>query len=158
MEFWGRVRMFSSRASRLEACGKHAVMSIRHMTGRPVLVHYYIFKNAGCSIDSSLKASFGEHWAEFDGSYPRDIQSSEQLAGFLRANEHLRAVSSHFARPPLPWSGCLPIVFLRHPLPRARSVYEFTRQDPTQPFSDVARENGFGDYIRGRSARSVAAS
>lgn len=148
MAFWARVRMSSLHASLLEAQSKHVTMSIHRMTDRPVLVHYHIFKNAGCSVDASLKASFGGDWAEFEGSHPHDIQSCEQLAGFLRANEHLRAVSSHLARPPLPWSACLPIVFLRHPLLRARSVYEFTRLDPTQPFSEVARKNGFAGYIQ----------
>lgn len=118
------------------------------MTDRPVLVHYHIFKNAGCSVDASLRASFGEACAQFEGTHAHDIISSGQLADFLRVNRHVRAVSSHLARPPLPWDGCLPVVFLRHPLLRARSVYEFTRRDPAQPFSDVARDNGFDGYIR----------
>lgn len=118
------------------------------MTQRRVLIHYHIFKNAGCSVDACLKASFGDGWKEFEGSHAHDIQSSEQLARFLRANERVVAVSSHLARLPLPWNGCLPIVFLRHPLLRARSVYEFTRQDPTQPFADVVRGMGFADYVR----------
>lgn len=118
------------------------------MTNRPILVHYHIFKNAGCSIDASLQASFGADWVEFEGSHAHDIQSAERLSAFLQANPTVRAVSSHLARPPLPCEGCLPVVFLRHPLLRARSVYEFTRRDRNQPFSDVARENGFAGYIR----------
>lgn len=118
------------------------------MTNRPILVHYHIFKNAGCSVDASLKASFGASWVEFEGLHAHDIQSSVQLTRFLEANRNIRAVSSHLARPPLPWEGCLPVVFLRHPLLRARSVYEFTRRDPAQPFSDVARANGFVGYIQ----------
>lgn len=118
------------------------------MQDRPVLIHYHIFKNAGCSVDESLRASYGEAWAEFEGSHAHDIQSSEQLAKFLCAKPHLRAVSSHLARPPLPWRECLPVVFLRHPLLRARSVYEFTRRDSTQPFSQPARDNDFAGYIR----------
>lgn len=116
--------------------------------GRAVLVHYHIFKNAGCSVDASLKASFGSAWAGFEGLHAHDIQSSTQLAQFLENNPNILAVSTHLARPPLPWDGCLPVVFLRHPLLRARSVYEFTLRDPAQPFSDVARENGFAGYIR----------
>ena len=70
------------------------------------------------------------------------------MANYLEANPQLVAVSSHLARPPLPWPGCLPVVFLRHPLLRAHSVYEFTRHDPSQPFAQVARDARFADYIR----------
>ena len=115
---------------------------------RVVLVHYHIFKNVGVSVDASLKASFGTRWTEFEGAHAHDVQSSDQLADFLRSNPNILAVSSHLARPPLPWDGCLPVVFLRHPLLRARSVYEYTRRDATRPFSDIARENGFAGYIR----------
>ncbi|GAB2556001.1 hypothetical protein [Rhodanobacter koreensis] len=118
------------------------------MTSRTILVHYHIFKNAGSSVDACLKASFGTAWAEFEGSHAHDIQSSTQLSHFLAANKHLVAVSSHLARPPLPWASCLPVVFLRHPLLRAHSVYEFTRKDSSQPYGDVARDAGFADYIR----------
>lgn len=118
------------------------------MTPRHVLIHYHIFKNAGCSIDAGLKASFGGGWSEFEGSHVHDIQSSERLAIFLRTNEKIVAVSTHLARPPLPWDGCLPVIFLRHPLLRARSVYEFTRKDLSQPYSDVVRRMEFDDYVR----------
>lgn len=118
------------------------------MTNRTVLIHYHIFKNAGSSVDASLKASFSNAWAEFEGLHAHDIQSSRDLSQFLDVNKHLRAVSSHLARPPLPWDSCLPVVFLRHPLLRALSVYEFTRKDPSQPYADVARDAGFADYIR----------
>jgi hypothetical protein len=118
------------------------------MTNRTILIHYHIFKNAGSSVDASLKTSFGTAWAEFEGSHAHDIQSSTQLSHFLAANKHLVAVSSHLARPPLPWASCLPVVFLRHPLLRAHSVYEFTRKDSSQPYGDVARNAGFTDYVR----------
>lgn len=118
------------------------------MTNRHVLVHYHIFKNAGSSVDASLRASFGGAWAEFEGSHPHDLRSASDLTHFLKSNKHILAVSSHLARPPLPWDSCLPVVFLRHPLLRARSVYEFTRKDPSQPYADVARDAGFADYIR----------
>lgn len=118
------------------------------MTNRTILVHYHIFKNAGSSVDASLKTSFGTAWVKFEGSHAHDIQSSTQLSRFLLANKDVIAVSSHLARPPLPWAGCLPVVFLRHPLLRAHSVYEFTRKDSSQPYGDIARDAGFADYIR----------
>lgn len=118
------------------------------MHASPVLVHYHIFKNAGTSIDECLRHSFGESWGAFEGPDAHAIQSSEQLAAHLQANPRLAAVSSHLARPPVPTPNCLPIAFIRHPLIRAYSVYQFTRRCPSQPFSDVAQATGFDGYIR----------
>lgn len=115
---------------------------------RPVLIHYHIFKNAGTSVDACLRESFGANWAAFEGEHAHAIQSSDNLANFLSANTHLQAVSSHLARPPLPGPHYLPIAFIRHPLLRAQSVYHFTRQDPSQPFSREAQSFGFCDYLR----------
>nr|WP_199044925.1 sulfotransferase family 2 domain-containing protein [Dyella sp. ASV24] len=118
------------------------------MTKARTLIHYHIFKNAGTSIDTCLRRSLGERWGSFEGTHAHDIQAPEQLARFMEANPHLRAISSHLARPPLPAPHSLPVVFIRHPLLRAYSVYHFTRKDTAQPFSDVAQSNGFADYIR----------
>lgn len=116
------------------------------MADHPVLIHYHIFKNAGSSVDSSLRHSFGDRWGSFEGSHAHAIQSSSQLDQFIASNPHLSAISSHLARPPAP-AGCLPIVFVRHPLLRAYSVYNFTRADSSQPYSDVAQDLSFPDYI-----------
>jgi hypothetical protein len=117
------------------------------MRDRPILIHYHIFKNAGTSVDASLQHSFGDRWASFEGTHAHAIQSSLQLGQFIAANPHLAAISSHLARPPIPHAGCLPVVFVRHPLLRAYSVYNFTRADSSQPYSDVALGLGFPEYI-----------
>lgn len=117
------------------------------MTQSPILIHYHIFKNAGTSVDASLKRSFGDRWSPYEGTHAHDVQTSDQLARFISQAPHLRAISSHLARPPLPHANCLPIVFIRHPLLRAYSVYQFTRNDPSQPFSKVAQDLGFPGYI-----------
>lgn len=121
---------------------------LTNMTRIPAIVHYHIFKNAGSSVDASLQRSFGEAWSSFEGAHAHAIQSSEQLRRFMLANPSLRAVSSHLARPPLPFDNSLPVVFIRHPLLRAYSVYLFSRRDPTQPFAEAALNSGFADYIR----------
>jgi hypothetical protein len=117
------------------------------MRDRPVLIHYHIFKNAGSSVDASLRHSFGDRWGTFEGSHAHAIRSSSQLGQFIAANPHLDAISSHLARPPIPCTECLPIVFVRHPLLRAYSVYNFTRSDRSQPYSDIALDLGFPQYI-----------
>jgi hypothetical protein len=115
---------------------------------RPVLIHYHIFKNAGMSVDAALESSFGPRWAVFEGQHAHDIQAADRLRAFLLARPDVEAVSSHLARPPLPWESCLPIVFLRHPILRAQSVYEFTRRDASQPFHAEARDNELAGYVR----------
>lgn len=112
----------------------------------PVIIHYHIFKNAGSSLDLALQQHFGNQWTTYEGSHAHDLRTSADIGKFLKANPAIRALSSHLARPPLPHGNALPIVFLRNPLLRARSVYEFTRKDPGQPFRE-ATTGTFADYL-----------
>jgi hypothetical protein len=114
----------------------------------PVLVHYHIYKNAGSSMDALLQQSFGERWAAFEGTRADRVPINyEQLRTFLAENPDKRAVSSHCARPPLPTPRTRPIIMLRHPIDRARSVYHFARRDPTQPDHAVASASSFREYV-----------
>jgi hypothetical protein len=115
---------------------------------RPVLVHYHIFKNAGTSVDFALQRSFGSRWATFEGRHAFDLQTSEQLGQFLQSRPEVCAVSSHLARPPLPGSECRPIVFLRHPLLRVRSVQEFIRRNPDQPGCPVTERETLSKFVK----------
>lgn|SRR5574340_333543 len=115
---------------------------------KPHIVHYHIFKNAGTSVDFALKSAFGNAWSTFEGVHAHDIVPSKKLRAFLDAHPATMAVSSHLARPPLPYENSLPIVLLRHPILRAKSVYEFVRRDNTQPNHGVASQNGFSEYVR----------
>ncbi|MCW3475606.1 sulfotransferase family protein [Limobrevibacterium gyesilva] len=114
---------------------------------RTALIHYHIFKNAGTSVDSLLAGYFGSSWAAFEGATPVDIVDARRLAAYLAAHPDIRAVSSHLARPPLPARGCAPIVFLRDPIDRARSVYRYLAQDPTQPGAGIAAARSFAGFV-----------
>lgn len=114
---------------------------------RHVLIHYHIFKNAGVSLDHALQRSFGERWQTFEGAHATDILSADQMRQYLATHEDVIAVSSHLARPPLPWVECRPLIFLRHPLDRARSVFEFVATDRTQPYGEIARTRGVRGYF-----------
>jgi hypothetical protein len=95
---------------------------------RPVVVHYHLFKNAGSSIDSALKDNFGATWAERESNHR---MRPAELASFLIDNPWICAFSSHTATlpvPPIEGIEILPIVMLRHPVDRIRSVYEFERK------------------------------
>jgi len=115
--------------------------------GRPLLVHYHIYKNAGTSVEKNLSESYGHKWAVCEGA-PGDVWlSNNDLAAFARANPDIRAISSHKARPFPPRRRFFPILFLRHPVDRARSIYFFARRDPAQPDHDMARGLHFRDYV-----------
>jgi len=36
-------------------------------SGRPLLVHYHVYKNAGTSVEKNLSDSFGHQWAVCEG-------------------------------------------------------------------------------------------
>lgn len=112
-----------------------------------VIIHYHIFKNAGTSVDFALRQMFGAGWASFEGEHAHDVLPMAALRQFLSAHPDILAVSSHLARPPLPSDRCLPIVFLRHPILRAKSVYEFIKKDTSQPGHRLAVNLSFREYI-----------
>ena len=125
---------------------------------RLVVLHYHIFKNAGSTIDYMLQNSFGESWATFDSKLAESKVSPEQMADFIVQNPGIRAVSSHQAWLPLPAISnvqVFPVVFIRHPLDRARSVYDFERRQginegPASEGAEHAMRLSFADYLRWR--------
>jgi hypothetical protein len=113
----------------------------------PLLVHYHIFKNAGTSVEKILSESFGENWAVCDGSPESSRLSNDDIAAFAKTHPGVRAISSHTARPFPVHRGFFPVVFLRHPIDRARSIYYFTKRDPVQFDHALARDGSFKDYV-----------
>ena len=94
----------------------------------------------------------------FDGELPEGMILPQQMAGFIMENPLLRAVSSHQALLPLPEipdTEVFPIVCFRHPLDRARSVYDFERKQgltvgPISKGAEHAMRLSFTDYLRWR--------
>ena len=116
---------------------------------RRVVVHYHIFKNAGSSVDRFLQQNFGASWTVFEGSHATDIQPSENLESFLYQHPEIRAVSSHLVRPPLPRGfHVVPIVFIRHPLDRVESVYQFLKRDPNQRLHEFVKAASLADFVK----------
>ena len=123
---------------------------------RHVIVHYHLFKNAGTTIDRMLQRNFGPGWATMEAQQPWETLAPDALAARVVAEPGLVAVSSHTLRPPLPVIDGIhwhPIVFLRHPIDRVGSVYEFERSQPADSPSlgaRIARESGLRDYVAWR--------
>ena len=115
--------------------------------GKPILVHYHIYKNAGTSVEKNLAESYGHKWAVCEGAPEQVRLSNNDIAAFARANPGIRAISSHKARPFPASRRFFPILFLRHPIDRARSVYSFAKRDPAQPDHAMAYNLSFNDYV-----------
>lgn len=118
---------------------------------RLLVLHYHLFKNAGTSIDRGLKRSFGEHWASIESGPGRGILPLEELQLLIDENLKLRAISSHTAEI-RPWAieraRIFPIVFLRHPIDRIRSAYDFERKQRAQTLgAQKAKQLAFKDYV-----------
>ena len=112
---------------------------------RFVLLHYHIYKNAGMSVEEVLDRNFGERFCRLDSPDPNGRVENAELIGFLEQNPHLEAVSSHQLRYPVPAApGFLffDISFLRDPLDRVRSIYDYAREKPVpgDKVSDLANQ------------------
>jgi|SRR5579863_621668 len=119
---------------------------------RLVILHYHFLKNAGMSIESILHRSFGSFFSSID-TEERDGHITEGvLIDHLRRNPLLKAVSSHQIRYPVPRvAGFLffDLCFLRDPLDRIRSMYDYFREKPAagDPVSDFANQLTLGAFI-----------
>ena len=125
---------------------------------RPVILHCHLFKNAGSTLDWSLHKQFGSTFVDHrDGDSMR--LGADFLGPYIESHAMLAAISSHDVRFPLPDSKSfelLPVIALRHPIDRARSVYDFERrQEANTPGAIKAKELSFADYIRWRMLPDV---
>lgn len=119
---------------------------------RFVLLHYHFFKNAGTTIEEILEHSFFENYARLDSDDFDGSVSTAQLLSYLRRFPRMKAVSSHQFRYPVPQSPgyiFFDLCFLRDPIDRIRSMYDYFRQKPVpgEPASDLAREQSIGGFI-----------
>lgn len=119
---------------------------------RSVILHYHIFKNAGMSIEATLDRNFGERFCRFDTTDLNGQISSSDLAAFLNANTHIQALSSHHIRypvPTVPGFFFFDLCFLRDPLDRIRSIYDYTREKPLDgdPVSELSARFDLGGFV-----------
>ncbi|WP_153100726.1 sulfotransferase family 2 domain-containing protein [Paraburkholderia hayleyella] len=131
---------------------------------RTILIHYHLFKNAGSTIDSILERNFpGEAHGHLEGPLPWSTVSPQELLEYALANPAVRAISSHQARLPVPQHPGItfvPILFLRHPIDRVASVYEFERREPADSLSPsvaIAQNGGFAAFVNWVVGRETTA-
>ena len=121
------------------------------MKKRNVICHYHIFKNSGTTFDELLKHNYAERHVSFDGPFPYFVIEQNQFESIIMRSSNTIAFSSHQIRLPVPTSldfVALPVIFIRHPLLRARSIYKFKgKTDDNTPMSKIARSMSFDQWV-----------
>src|SRR5713101_1426026 len=120
---------------------------------RQVILHYHIFKNAGTTVESILKNHFRARFARFDSDDYNSTVSNEALLEFLAVHSEVVAITSHHLRPPKPVDDHFvfhDILFLRHPVARLWSTYEFYRRSDleTDPLAGAAKTRSAQEFFQ----------
>ncbi len=123
---------------------------------RHVILHYHILKNAGTTVRAVLEANFRGKCGDAEGPNPWDTIGEDVILEYAAAHPELKVISTHQGRLPAPVDSLAefhPVVFLRHPIDRAASVYEFEHREPAESpslGSRVARSNDLTEYVKWR--------
>lgn len=125
------------------------------IANRKVILHYHLFKNAGTSLDHILKQNFKTGWHTHEGS--GRVWRTKDIAEYLEQHPGIIVLSSHNALlppPVLPDTMVYPVLFIRHPIDRIRSIYEFERQQiANTEGARMAKETDMVGYIKWRLNR-----
>jgi hypothetical protein len=118
---------------------------------RPIIIHYHIFKNAGSSLDQTLRANFGKSWASMESSGPGVRVPRAEVLQYVRAHPTAAAISSHTIAMPVledPDLHVIAVTLLRHPMERARSIWEYNRRRVDDvPKGRLAKRLGLAEYL-----------
>ncbi|SDX63528.1 sulfotransferase family 2 domain-containing protein [Marinobacter mobilis] len=121
---------------------------------RYVITHGHIFKNAGTTFDYALEKAFGKDFCDHRDDKDMRQGGAEYLKQFILDNPNLKAISSHHLCNPLPESDeikCIPVYFVRNPIDRVLSVYNFERkQKRGTKGAEMAAKLSLEDYVKWR--------
>ena len=127
------------------------------MKSRNIIIHYHIFKNAGTSLDLTLKNNFGDSFVEKESAHADSPWLPAEIEKFLSDNSTISVLSSHTAQLPIPNlsnSAFYPIIFIRHPIDRVISIFHFEKNQLIDTEGSVmARRMNIGEFIEWRLSR-----
>lgn len=121
---------------------------------RTVILHYHLFKNAGTSLDATFKANFAEgEWLTKEFS-PQPEKNKMEVTEWIVNNPNAKCFSSHTAIlqvMQIENVKVLPVIFVRHPIDRIASVYNFEKRQTSDSFGAVlAKNTDMAGYIETR--------
>lgn len=143
-------------AARTLADAPRARRGLAQARPRHVLAHAHIFKNAGSSIDRALQETFGSGWLALDPKIKDGKLDSNRVHNILKKRVRIRAFSSDRLLFPLTSTDEIvlhPIVLLRDPLIRTRSIYDYERSDARRatagddPHTREANARSFPEWV-----------
>lgn len=130
------------------------------MSGRCIILHGHIFKNAGTTFAWSLQRSFGDRFVDHRDDLAMQQDGGAVLTDLVQGNGEIAALSSHHLSASLPTIAgirLVPVYLLREPLQRIRSVYDFERQQQVDtPGAIAAKQNDFSAYVAWRLRDDVS--
>ena len=115
---------------------------------RTIICHYHIFKTAGTSFERVLRDNFGQRHLSFDGPKTSSMITQPELIKVIHTRPNLASISSHQITLPAPVSDqflALPVVFVRHPILRIRSVFLHENRNAPEPLESPME--GFDAWI-----------
>ena len=121
---------------------------------RPVILHFHIYKNAGSTIDWILEKNLGKKFKRIDfPNKPEGRLPFYMVLDYLQQNPKIQAISSHHLQ--FPVSGydyfqLLTMIFIRHPIDRAFSMYSFKKFGESGEDMDllIAKTSSLKEYIQ----------
>ena len=124
-------------------------MALTKMQQRNVLLHYHIFKNAGTTFERVLDENYGDRHIKFDGPFSFSVITQDQLSTIIQHHPTAMACSSHQIHLPAPSAVSfkpIPVVFVRNPLLRIRSVFLFDKSRAKKAAVDVSLSDALGGF------------
>ena len=117
-----------------------------------ILLHFHIFKNAGSTIEWLLEKNFPKKNLSIDGENPGEIIQMKQINDILERKTSIKTISSHQIRYPIPKNtrfNFISILFLRHPIDRAFSIYYFKKNEIDDSIGSIkARSMSLPEFIK----------
>jgi len=129
---------------------------------RDIIIHIHIFKNGGTTFDNILRSNFGKEFIDHrDDMIVRN--DSEFIKQFTILNPDMKAFSSHaiYYRPEdFDSIKFHHVAFVRHPIDRMRSVYNFEKLQPREISlgAKKAKELDFPEYMDWRMQDDTSAT